>query len=109
MGPGPVSENQPPSPWGEPAAAYIRPSTSSSEVGSTTNGQVGISTSSATRAIHIQPHFVQRPSRVRRAFRMTSSSVGLLIIAAGLGLALAAALGALVWLIATAIHQAAVS
>jgi len=40
---------------------------------------------------------------------MTSSSVGLLIIAAGLGLALAAALGALVWLIATAIHQAAVS
>ncbi len=45
-------------------------------------------------------------SRLRAVFRVVRSSVGLMIIALGLGLALAAGMGALVWAIATALHHA---
>jgi hypothetical protein len=41
--------------------------------------------------------------------RISRATVGLTIIALGLGLALAATLGALVWVIADAIHHAASS
>ncbi|HMC39747.1 MAG TPA: hypothetical protein VKI19_08805 [Acidimicrobiales bacterium] len=41
-----------------------------------------------------------------RIFRMVRSTTTLIIIAAGLGLALAAGIGAVVWMIASALHHA---
>ena len=73
------------SPWGEPA----RPETAPEPP---------------------RPLYVQRPYRRRRPrpfFRVTRATAGLIIITAGLGVALAAALGAVIWLLAAAIHHAA--
>ena len=42
----------------------------------------------------------------RRVLRVVGSTTGLIIIALGIGLAIAAAIGALAWVIASALHHA---
>lgn len=41
-----------------------------------------------------------------RVLRVVGSTTGLIIIAAGIGLVIAASVGALVWVIASALHHA---
>jgi hypothetical protein len=50
---------------------------------------------------------IAKESTFHKIFRICGASTGLIIISLGLGLALAASLGGLVWLIATAMHHAA--
>jgi hypothetical protein len=49
------------------------------------------------------------PGRVRSVLRKVRATAGLAVIAVGLGFAVACSLGAIVWLVATAIHHAASS
>jgi hypothetical protein len=77
-----VSNTRTASPWGDPPAAY-----------------------KGTPAVNRR-----RPeTNFHRVFRVSRATIGLIVIALGLGLALAAGLGALVWVIATAVHHAAQS
>jgi hypothetical protein len=55
----------------------------------------------------LPPPRLRRESLARKVLRIGGASTGLIIIALGVGLGLAAALGGVVWLIATAIHHAA--
>jgi hypothetical protein len=47
-----------------------------------------------------------RQTSDHRIFRVVRSTTGLIIIAAAIGLALAATIGAVVWVIASALHHA---
>ena len=57
----------------------------------------------------VAPRAVTAPPapKEHRVFRATMSSAALIIIALGIGLVLAAVLGAAIWGIATALHHAA--
>jgi hypothetical protein len=63
----------------------------------------------AERPYRIAAFVYTRPTRVRRALTVTRSFFALAVIAAFLGVAMAASLGYLIWLVATAIHHAASS
>ena len=81
-------------------------------------GRGGSTAASPARLLgHRGPALSPRASRVpplveereHRAVRATMSSAALIIIALGIGLVLAAVLGATIWGIATALHHAATS
>lgn len=89
------------SPWGEPARPY-RGSAGSGERPAT--GRSSRPRYSGTVGVRVTE---LREAAWRKWWVKGRATTGLIIIALALGLALAAALGGLVWAIATAIHHAA--
>lgn len=102
------------SPWGQPAPAYTGPAGAPARNGDAPphapapghevayRPRPGMWASGTAR---VEPR--ARPSGGRRLLRVIRSSTALLVIALSLGVAVAAGLGGLVWLIAAAIHHAA--
>ena len=107
-----------PSPWGEPAPAYSGPGAAPGRNG---DGPDHASFSAPNRApdvvywsrpglwvggtARVAPR--PRPTGRRRLLRVIRSSTALVVIALSLGVAIAAGLAGVVWLIAAAIHHAA--
>jgi hypothetical protein len=89
------------SPWGEPAGAYEDSSPFDSDTGTETFA------GNRSAPVTFSPYARLPESTFHRAFRMSRATIGLIIIAAGLGLLLAAGLGGIIWAIAQAIHHAA--
>lgn len=105
-----------PSPWGQPAPAYTGPAGAPARNGDAPahapayapgdevayRSRPGVWVGGTSR---VEPR--TRPSGGRRLLRVIRSSTALVVIALSLGVAVAAGLGGLVWLIAAAIHHAA--
>ena len=97
-----------PSPWGQPAPVYSGPAGAPARNGDGPDHAL---------PYRPRPHVwagdgtrVDPPGRLsgrRRLFRVVRSSTALVVIALSLGVAVAAALAGMVWLLAAAIHHAA--
>lgn len=107
-----------PSPWGQPAPAYSGPAAAPGRNGDSANhAGVGAQNQAPDVVYWSRPGLWvggtarvaprTRPTGGRRLLRVIRSSTALVVIALSLGVAIAAGLAGVLWLIAAAIHHAA--